>query len=224
MKTTTTKYTLPLTLRDSLEITRDMWDWLSETPEKGKHEWPEFHNGNVPRLSNSCSCCEYTKGTNEQQEVQCFKCPLKSLWGSTSCACTNYTSPYFQWQNTKNSKYAKQIADAARKELAILDEKEKHQDCSFAEAPKQELKQPKYRPWNVGEVPVGAMLKDDCSLKSNIIAACFLRFYYIRENSLVREAMVDGFMYEDALTYIYNLRYSLDNGKTWLPCGVEVKD
>ena len=32
-------YTLPLSLRDALEITRDMWKWLSQDIDRNKQDW-----------------------------------------------------------------------------------------------------------------------------------------------------------------------------------------
>lgn len=80
--------------------------------------------------------------------------------------------------------------------------------------------EPKLRAWTASEVPVGAMLRSSHGSMGNIISACPVRFYYVREGNLCHESRIDGFCYCDALTYVFNLEHSKDGGKTWLPCGV----
>lgn len=75
--------------------------------------------------------------------------------------------------------------------------------------------QPKYRPWKVEEVPVGAIMKaHQASTGPALITDVFrgkIRFGRDGEVTL-----------EYALTGAYE--YSLDQGKTWQPCGVLSND
>ncbi len=70
--------------------------------------------------------------------------------------------------------------------------------------------EPKLRPWRPEEVPVGALLKN----KTN------------RDRTMIVGISVDTiYMFnESRRDYIHKLftywEHSLDNGKTWLPCGV----
>lgn len=69
----------------------------------------------------------------------------------------------------------------------------------------------KWRPWTRDEVPIGAIIKakgkEWRSLILGVTAACRIQIHD------------GGFDPEFALE---NHVHSLDNGKTWLPCGVEV--
>lgn len=123
-------YTLPLSRRDALEITMEMWDWLAENPEKTKADWLDLQESRIPQLDQQCACCEFTiDRTSSQTHRQCVKCPLQSLWGNTRDACANNQwSPYLVYilKGSRVTKYevskaAKQIADAARAELARMD-------------------------------------------------------------------------------------------------------
>lgn len=78
----------------------------------------------------------------------------------------------------------------------------------------------KLRAWRPEEVPVGALLRDSQELRSMIICADESRFYIGRKSYISNEAVIDSFHFSDALTYIYKLEHSTDQGRTWLPCGV----
>ena len=71
----------------------------------------------------------------------------------------------------------------------------------------------KWRPWTRDEVPIGAIIKAKGkawrSLILGVTAACRIQIHD------------GGFDPEFALE---NHVHSLDNGKTWLPCGVEVSE
>ena len=84
---------------------------------------------------------------------------------------------------------------------------------------KPEPKTPIYRPWKPEEVPVGAWIKTntyDYNGFTSIIGVSNDEIMTM-ENSL-----------EDMfITFSYALEknvHSIDKGKTWLPCGVEIKE
>lgn len=73
---------------------------------------------------------------------------------------------------------------------------------------------PKLRPWRTEEVPVGCLLRCSTWPKGNAIVLIELindSIYLPNFGSLMRKEL-----HELLTTY----EYSLDHGKTWLPCGV----
>ena len=101
----------------ALELCERLWYWLHSHPSRGKRDWPGWsaNGGPTPWCFCSCPCCEYAlRGGGS-----CRRCPLKSLWGTD---CTGDESPYFKWNRSRSpktrKKYAAQIRDAARAELA----------------------------------------------------------------------------------------------------------
>lgn len=81
----------------------------------------------------------------------------------------------------------------------------------FRLAPKTPAK--KWRPWTPEEVPVGALTR---SMPNEILMIIG------RNETGVRLADDDGWYNYDSL--VKARTYSTDNGKTWLPCGVEVTE
>jgi len=71
----------------------------------------------------------------------------------------------------------------------------------------------KWRPWTPEEVPVGALTR---SMPNEILMIIG------RNETGVRLADDDGWYNYDSL--VKARTYSTDNGKTWLPCGVEVTE
>ncbi len=84
-------------------------------------------------------------------------------------------------------------------------------DYSFRLAPEPPAK--KWRPWTPEEVPVGALTR---SMPNEILMIIG------RNETGVRLADDDGWYNYDSL--VKARTYSTDNGKTWLPCGVEVTE
>jgi len=71
----------------------------------------------------------------------------------------------------------------------------------------------RYRPWRTGEVPVGAQIKaKKHDWRSIILGVTSSAYIHIAGG---------GFASDYALE---NHEHSIDNGKTWLPCGVEVSE
>lgn len=73
---------------------------------------------------------------------------------------------------------------------------------------------PKYRPWRATEVPVGAPIRFRDQLGTRLISNC-------TPDGQVMILGVGGVY--DTESLLCQCIHSLDHGKTWHPCGVEVK-
>ena len=112
-----------LTKRKALELTAELWDWVSENGGK-KYEWPGWTTQEDIDLEEDdrsyCFLCAYTGSDN------CDKCPL-SWTGEEGSTCTDNESPYMIWENSidlaspKARQAAKRIADLCREELARME-------------------------------------------------------------------------------------------------------
>jgi hypothetical protein len=91
-------------------------------------------------------------------------------------------------------------------------------DYLFRLAPEPPAK--RYRPWTPGEVPVGRLFR-----KKGFAGVSLILSNGASKESGVSYVGWDNQLakvrYQDALG-LYE--HSLDNGKTWLPCGVEVSE
>lgn len=85
---------------------------------------------------------------------------------------------------------------------------------SFRLAPEPPAK--KFRPWKPEEVPVGALvrLKENVKDIGLIIASA--------GGGIIFSSYANGLCDYGASKVLDTCEHSLDNGKTWLPCGVEV--
>lgn len=123
-----------LTKRKALELSAELWGWLAENPDKGKHEWPRWQSngGDVAWCIYGCPCCEYVlqktmcapfwRGGDDGRYDSCADyCPLTSLWPA---GCEGALLPYTKWRLGETPaecrKYAKIIRDGALAELAKL--------------------------------------------------------------------------------------------------------
>lgn len=104
-----------LSKKRAIELTLELWQWLYKHPDKGKFKWPEweYNGGKYPTVINDCFACN--KGP-------CSKCPLLPLWPDTCCPGAHQSTIYTRWAAAKSNKtrkkYAKQIVDFCKKELA----------------------------------------------------------------------------------------------------------
>lgn len=128
-----------MTKRQALEITRDMWDWLSHNPDKQKPDWPGMEAAcdlaGVATLYADCACCQFVG--EGRYGVNCDKCPMIAFWPRR---CYNRNDSYFVWKTinpsshtgrAKRAEAAKKIADGAREELRKLDvEEQKERDAA----------------------------------------------------------------------------------------------
>lgn len=107
-------------------------------------------------------------------------------------------------------------AFAEGKEIEFLNFKGIWEKCNYAEklafdrpAGKYRVKpEPKLRPWKDGEIPLGALWKGKAS--TFVFTAEWVNLFEIgiNSNTIKPENLAEIWL------------HSLDNGRTWLPCGV----
>lgn len=109
-----------LTKKRAIELTLELWTWLYENPTKYKANWPgwTWSGGQYKEVSCDCFCCEWVFTVTKKG---CSSCPLAPLWGA-SCAELSEGNVYRLWgeatTNKDKKKYAKQIVNFCKKELA----------------------------------------------------------------------------------------------------------
>jgi len=77
--------------------------------------------------------------------------------------------------------------------------------------------EPKLRPWNPEEVPVGALMK---TKSGNGGRYMIVGLWDFRMKNLIQLGPPSAESGMSAETAMNNWLYSTDQGKTWLPCGV----
>lgn len=83
-------------------------------------------------------------------------------------------------------------------------------NLEFRLAPEPPAK--RFRPWTPEEVPVGAIIRSKKhAWRSLILGVTSSGYIEIHDGGFASDFTID------------NHEYSLDHGKTWLPCGVEVE-
>ena len=126
---------MKLTEKKALELTLKLWRWLESNPHNMKRDWPEWkENGgkyNEEKVNSACFLCWYVKQRTSDsffETLNCREyCPLLATWkrrGSfEECynPCMAETSPYYKWEKSGESKYAKIIADACEKKLTKME-------------------------------------------------------------------------------------------------------
>lgn len=89
-------------------------------------------------------------------------------------------------------------------------------DLSFKFRLAQEPPAKKFRPWTPEEVPVGVKMREK---------ECVGWFTPTCAGQGEIETLINGSVERVSLKDLFkNHEHSLDNGKTWLPCGVEVSE
>lgn len=119
---------MKLTKLKALELTRDLWNWLSKDKNRVKSAWPRwrFNGGNVPEMCRGCPCCQFAGGTpTTASNRDCNQCPMIDYWskftGGEGVPCTVLTSPYRLWDCGHRETFnAKRIANAASKAIREL--------------------------------------------------------------------------------------------------------
>lgn len=117
-----------LTKKKALEITKELWEWLAETGEDYKGEWPGWKKykayGNSKRsgrFDSHCGLCEYAR--RKSHVDTCSYCPLYGKWvaGDSESNCLESDSPFSLWEQAEDirsrRKYAKIIADLCSEAL-----------------------------------------------------------------------------------------------------------
>ncbi len=85
--------------------------------------------------------------------------------------------------------------------------------CTFHLAPEAPAK--KWRPWTAEDVPFGALLRTKGGHFIHMIVAF---------NTAPKEVYAGQSWKGDVEYCLEHVEHSTDNGKTWLPCGVEVTE
>lgn len=217
MKSINITYSLPLTEIEALEVTHEMWKWLSENIGRTKQLWIEQFQPQLRNMLSGCACCEFAKG--DYPCVNCTECPLRTYWGTKSQACIYGVNPDFNtWYLEANPTSvrlaaAKRISDAALARLQELQNMVNKQDCFSAPvAPKQ----PTLRPWKPEEVPLNAEVRykvkhyvPKLRYTLNGVDECGIYFSFPSAGGRVKFSLA-----------LAHFEHSLDHGKTWQPCGV----
>ena len=90
------------TKRRTLEVCRDLWQWLADNPDKGKWKWPEweYNGGKIPYCESDCPLCEYSNLHN----LDCSSCLLfgKRKELEQEGDCQDDESPYLRWGASKD--------------------------------------------------------------------------------------------------------------------------
>lgn len=93
--------TVKITKKEALEMTAQLWDYLSRNPDTTKGQ--AIHALGLPPLKNECPCCEYAKQHSTYEWLDCTLCPLAKTFGVAEAgdyACENYyDSPYNGWDH-----------------------------------------------------------------------------------------------------------------------------
>ena len=109
-----------MTLKKAIMGHMELWNWLSENPEKGKSDWPgwNYNGGKYRWVDNDCFMCEINFSHSN-----CDGCPLvqEKLWGGPQKAgnigyCEHPLSAYARWLRSKANLEARSEAAA---ELAL---------------------------------------------------------------------------------------------------------
>ena len=100
--------TMRWTKRRTLEVCRDLWQWLADNPDKGKWDWPNWkHNGGkIPKCESNCPLCEYINS----YKGYCSDCLLWGKGKELEGDCQDDKSPYWRWCDSKDSTVRKAAA------------------------------------------------------------------------------------------------------------------
>lgn len=104
--------------KQAIKDFRALWRWLSDNPEKGKEDWPEWegNGGTVIEDFWSCPLCRYA--LNKCSGYVYERCKLCLIeWDFKTC-CSN-GALFSRWKKTKTlktrAKLAKQISELPKK-------------------------------------------------------------------------------------------------------------
>lgn len=87
-------------------------------------------------------------------------------------------------------------------------------DPSFNDGTKYRTKhEPKLRPWNLGEVPIGALVRHRGHIAPSVAM--------VTATSVINNGFLSGAVWHSLLAAFESIEHSTDGGKTWKPCGIE---
>lgn len=123
---------MQLELKEALEMTIKLWDYIADHENSSKSSAIQGLSLNYTELLFDCPCCEYAANTKRkksyciangmQDSDVCQNCPLVGLWYPpdseiADLMCQHPCSPYERWCSTNETKYARDVANLARKRL-----------------------------------------------------------------------------------------------------------
>jgi len=114
---------MKLTKKRTIELHKELWDWLSKHPNAEKYQWPKWKN--FPYISHDCFLCAYAR---EQQlntnsfASKCYFCIAKDGWGYDALCnhCEDVYSIFTLWKRSDHfpklkREFAKLIRDVCDK-------------------------------------------------------------------------------------------------------------
>ncbi len=93
-----------LTKKKALDISIELWEWMTEDGNENKSDWPEWKK--YGEMVHDCPLCAYV-GKKGRWTHRCKKCPLK--WGRFGCQY-NRVSQYNNWLRANNPTDRKKYA------------------------------------------------------------------------------------------------------------------
>jgi hypothetical protein len=105
-------------LRDALQLTRELWQWLADNPNYGKPEWAGWRD--IGHMSAYCPCCAVVDVlVPEGARHDCSVCPLKGY--AWSWMCQEGGSVYSTWWDARINGHLDRAAAAALKMVKACD-------------------------------------------------------------------------------------------------------
>ena len=107
----------------ALELSIELWEWLTDNPDKEKDEHPTLP---VDRWFLGCALCQYNPGSGS-----CGGCPMTGSWPSAYGICEDCggDSAYEEWVDVESNLYpydrsflAAVLVEAFKERLAELQE------------------------------------------------------------------------------------------------------
>lgn len=107
-----------MTEKEYISLFREIWEWLSENPEKEKNDWPRWkiNGGDVEMCISDCPLCEWVNITYGNLKDCKDKCPI--IWNNDSF-CHYTTGLFWKWTSVRNNEEKRRIA----KEISNLPER-----------------------------------------------------------------------------------------------------
>jgi hypothetical protein len=95
---------------EALVKTRTLWSYIATHP-KCKYKAEAYKALGLTADVNFCPCCQYASySTPFGVATKCEKCPLYDLWPN---GCVKYNTPYYVWNNNRETREGAQAAQAA---------------------------------------------------------------------------------------------------------------
>lgn len=90
-----------------------LWEWLAETGDEDKIEWPQWawNGGPYRHAKNLCFACARTTG--KWHDLRCDECPIR--WAEKPedpgfYPCLDDKSPYYMWTREESLSTRKRLA------------------------------------------------------------------------------------------------------------------